>query len=195
MSKHFRRENNLPPLQKRIILCLAEKGAQTINKTKENLTPKGHYKSTYIAFQSLEKKGLIQKQGVKTYRNQEYSTYWLTEEGILSAVLNHASLRRLRLNTRRVHGKTENYEAFFDMVEVVGATKMRGIVELSKQYKTQAQMPDYLVVAPHTLVDNEKQLKAFAQCIKKYPNVKKIYEIKSKRARAKLKKIEEYMRT
>jgi|YelNatPaOPRAMG01_1025707.scaffolds.fasta_scaffold68202_2 hypothetical protein len=88
--------NNLPPLQKRIILCLAEHGPQTINETVNNMKPKGHYKPTWIAFKSLKAKGLIQKQGSKTYLGRKYPQFWLTEKGIVSALVNGANPKTLQ---------------------------------------------------------------------------------------------------
>lgn len=87
MTRKKEKRNNLPPLQKRIILCLAEHGPQTINETTRNMKPKGHYKPTYMAFKSLKAKGLIQKQGSKTYRGREYAQFWLTEKGVITALV------------------------------------------------------------------------------------------------------------
>lgn len=80
-------------MQKRIILCLAEKGPQTINETKENIS--SHYKSTWMAFNSLEKKGLIHKTRDKNYRGREYPQFWLTFEGIILSALEEASINSL----------------------------------------------------------------------------------------------------
>ena len=197
----------LSELEKVVIVALAEKGPMTgydfhLGGKRQRGSRKAIMSSGYWlkvrehlgADLGFIKRVNLRRHKANDRRGRRKDLYWLTEEGIISAALNHASLRRLRQNTRRVYGKTENYEAFYDMAEIVGATKLKGIVEISKQYKTQAQMPDYLVVAPSMLVDNGIQLKTVAECIKKYPNVKKVYENRSQRARAELEKIEGYLR-
>ena len=52
--KPIKKNQYLPPLQKRILLCLAKSHPQTINETVKAI--KGHYKSSWTAFNSLEKK-------------------------------------------------------------------------------------------------------------------------------------------
>jgi|SRR3989304_5441459 len=74
----------LPPLQRRIFIYLAEKDPQTINETVKAL--KGHYKSSWIAFGRLEKKGMIKKVSSKTYRGREYPCFWITEGGVFVAL-------------------------------------------------------------------------------------------------------------
>lgn len=89
MSKKGSKNHNLPQLQKRILLCLAEKGPQTRNEVKKDV--KSAYKNILYSFKSLEKKGLIQKVGHKSYRKQRFPQFWLTFEGIILSVLEGAS--------------------------------------------------------------------------------------------------------
>jgi len=80
-------------LQKRIILHLARNDPQTINETVKKL--KGHYKSSWTAFNALEQKGLIKKVDLKIYRNREYPRFWLTQAGIFVALVEGADAANL----------------------------------------------------------------------------------------------------
>jgi hypothetical protein len=61
------------------------------------MKPKGHYKPTWIAFKSLKAKGLIQKQGSKNLsRPKNIHSFWLTEKGIVSALVNGANPKTLQ---------------------------------------------------------------------------------------------------
>lgn len=130
MSKHLRKGGDLPPLQKRIILCLAERGPQTKNGTKENLKPKGHYKSISLAFDSLEKKDLIKKHGVKKYRNQEWPTYWLTVEGLRAAFKSGVSHVLLRQNVERMWGEQELTPLFFELIQAFGPKNIDKVFDM-----------------------------------------------------------------
>ena len=103
MSKTKAKSNNLPPLQKSIVSCLAKHGLQTINGTMIKLS--GHYKATWTAFKSLEKKGLIEKVNDKhkEYRGRKYPQFWLTERGIASALLHNANPYLLLENIKKAH--------------------------------------------------------------------------------------------
>jgi len=89
MSKRRGKGDSLPPLQKRIVLNLAKSKPQTINETVKSISK--HYKPSWIAFKSLEEKGLVKKIGKKSYRGREYPEFWLTVEGVLVAMLEGAS--------------------------------------------------------------------------------------------------------
>jgi len=122
--------NNLPPLQKRITLCLAEKGPQTINQTAKSIS--GHYKATWIAFNSLEKKGLIEKVNAKIYRGREYPQFWLTLNGSITALLNNANEENVKQNALKLCKDNEEIEA----LEVFfGIAKSLGPETVKKMYK------------------------------------------------------------
>ncbi len=101
MSKRRSRGDSLPPLQRRIVLNLAENKPQTINKTVESTS--SHYKPSWIAFKSLEEKGLITKIGKMSYRGREYPEFWLTVEGVLVAMLEGASPSGLLYRVNEVY--------------------------------------------------------------------------------------------
>ena len=59
----------LPPLQRKVFLYLANNDPKNINETVKAI--KGHYKSSWNAFNGLEKKKLVKIVSSKTYRGQE----------------------------------------------------------------------------------------------------------------------------
>ena len=108
MSKKNSSSTILPPLQRRVILCLAQEGLQTINEVVKNiprleLAPASHYKPTWLAIKSLTEKGYIQAIGAKEYRGRQYPLYWLTGNGILLAFMEGTRLTHLLTETQRIY--------------------------------------------------------------------------------------------
>jgi len=87
MSKRKIKGNKLPPLQKKVVLYLAQNGPKTINEIKTNIPPPAHYKPTWLAIKSLTQKGLVQEVGTKEYRGRKYPKHWLTDEGVMHAYI------------------------------------------------------------------------------------------------------------
>lgn len=170
----------LPSLQKAILINLAEKGPQTINETVQNI--KHHYKPTWIAFDSLEKKGLIQKVDTKTYRGREYPKYWLTVLGQITALFNDANVEDLKQNALKFCKDNEEKEAlevFLDMAKSLGPETTK------KMYKFLLTGDFELSFLP---IDETEIYKAL-NIAKKYPKYWKFTEEKIERMREALEKV------
>ena len=115
MSKQKIKGNKLPPLQKKVILCLAHEGPQTKNKIVTNLPPRAHYKSTWLSIKSLTQKGLIQEVGTKEYNKRKYPTHWLTYEGIFVALIEGANPETLLNKARETFPKNQTLLYFLEM--------------------------------------------------------------------------------
>ena len=120
MTKQKPKGNKLPPLQSKVVLCLARKGNQTKNEINTNipllkLAKKAHYKPTWVAIKSLTKKGLIQEVGTKHRRGQNYPKHWLTEEGIFVALIEGANPETLLNKTRKIFPKNEALLCYLDI--------------------------------------------------------------------------------
>jgi hypothetical protein len=170
----------LPSLQKTIILHLAEKGPQTINETVQNI--KHHYKPTWIAFNSLEKKGLIQKINTKIYRGREYPQFWLTVTGQITALSNGANIEKLKQNALefcRDNEEREALEVFFGMAKSLGPETA------NKMYK-------FLITGNFELsflpIDETEVYKALSVA-KRYPKYWKLTEEKIEKMREALGKV------
>jgi len=121
MSSQKSKGSILPPLQRRIILCLADGGLQTINEITSNipllkLAKVCHYKPTWMAVKWLGKKGLVREAGKKEYRGREYPQFWLTSDGVLVALTEGAPLERLLARTKEIYPKDETLACYLEVV-------------------------------------------------------------------------------
>lgn len=113
MSKPTIKSDYLPPLQKIIVLYLAENAPQTINQTVVAISKS--YKPAWIAFNSLEKKNLITKKDMKSYRGRDYPRYWLTDEGMIMALMEGASADKLLEQTKILYPDTKIIHSFLEI--------------------------------------------------------------------------------
>jgi hypothetical protein len=100
-------------VEKLIILNLAENEPQTKRKTAKAISK--YYKSTWDAFKSLEEKKLIKKATTITYNRNEYSGYWLTDEGILMALMEGANPQKMLKQTMSLYPKAKATHAFLEI--------------------------------------------------------------------------------
>jgi hypothetical protein len=167
-SKSKTKRQFLPPLQKRIFLCLAKTHPQTINETKDAIS--GHYKSTWTAFNSLEDKGIITKMGVKTYRGNEYPCFWLTPAGVFIALVEDIKPSALLTKTIEFYAENKTLQCIVEVATVLGTDMYRiaypsilgkGILEkddIALMFATQLQKELSL-----------KQIKDLISIMRKYP--------------------------
>jgi hypothetical protein len=113
-SKTKMKSDNLPSLQKQIVLHLAENEPQTINQTVKAISK--FYKATWIAFNSLKKKKLIRKTDVKEYRGRKYPRFWLTDEGMIMALMEGANVDKLLEQTRSLFPDAEITHCFLEIM-------------------------------------------------------------------------------
>jgi hypothetical protein len=118
MSIGFVKGNILPPLQKRIVLHLAENEPQTINETVTAI--EGHYKSSWIAFNKLEEKQIIKKIDTKSYRGREYPRFWLTDTGVLIALFEGVGFEVLLERTLEIYPDDKNIQILLELSPVFG---------------------------------------------------------------------------
>jgi hypothetical protein len=114
MSKAKTKSDNLPPLQKLIVLYFAKNEPKTINETVQALGKS--YKPTWIAFNSLEEKKLIVKTGAKDYRGQKYPRFWLTDEGMILALMDGADANKLLAETKLLYPNAEVAHIFLEII-------------------------------------------------------------------------------
>jgi hypothetical protein len=178
MSKHKKQSNTLPPLQKKIVLYLAKTGPQTINQTAKKI--KHSYKPSWIAFNSLEEKGIVRKGKTKEYRGNKYPLYWLTEEGVITALIEKASPTDLLAKTKEVYPNNQMLQYGLEMAPNLNldifrifltALKNKGTLEpvdLGTIFFTQMQTDmtlEKLVKALETMKKYPKEYKHFREQI------------------------------
>ena len=116
--KPLKKNQLLPSLQKRIILNLAKNKPQTINETAKAI--KGHYKASWLAFKSLEKKGIIKKVTSKKYRGREYPCFWATDSGIFIALLEGANPATLLEKTLKFYPQNKDLQCLLETSLILG---------------------------------------------------------------------------
>ena len=199
MSKQKTKGNKLPSLQKRVVLCLAQKGPQTINEVKTNIphlqyavARVTHYKPTWLALKSLIQKELVQEVGTKEYRGRKYPTYWLTDEGVLVALIEGANPKTLLKKTKEIFPENQMLLYCLEIApklnpEVFGigysAVKTKGKLE-----------PIDLATILFTQMQTETPRQAFKEAVeilKKYPKQYKSFKERVEQMFESLKRLKE----
>lgn len=187
MSKMKSEGYSLGSLQKQVILCLAEKGRQTINETKETIH--GHYKSTNIAFHSLEKKQLIKRIGVKEYRKRKFDTFWLADKGLINAISNNADLKLLLSNVKKVYPNDKEKALLVELSTIVDKEFIATTYYLKQTTEVDVNMIVNLTIIASSQGLDAKQInmkfRELNRILRKYPKFhKEIRNIMQKNVKA-----------
>jgi hypothetical protein len=168
MSISKREGKTLPSLQKTIVLHLAKTGPQTINETVGKI--KHSYKPSWIAFNALEEKGIVRKGKAKEYCGNEYPLHWLTEEGVITALLEGASPTDLLVKTREVYPNNQMLQYGLEMAPHLNRDIFRIFLSAlkSKGKLDPADLGAILFTQMETNVTPDKLFKAL-DTMKKYP--------------------------
>jgi hypothetical protein len=168
MSKLQAKRNGFPPLQKRIILHLAKSGPQTINETVKGIS--GQYKSSWIAFQALKKKGLIKEVTLKNYRARDYPRFWITESGIYIALYEGAKPETLLSKTLEIYPENRDLQFLIEAVPILGtnAFDVLYLAALTNGQIPQTDVASILATQMQTKFTPEVT-RQFIAVLKKYP--------------------------
>jgi hypothetical protein len=163
----------LHKLQRMILLHLAENEPQTANETSIKIDK--DYKPTSTAFKTLEKLNLITETKIKKYRNRKYSEFWLTDEGIVLAILEGANHEKMSKQAQKLHPDDKALHLFLDVAPYID----RQIIEMTYSSVKESGDLDFMDVmnvlflqAP-TEMDRENA-KKLSVTLKKYPEEYKI---------------------
>jgi hypothetical protein len=173
MSTKKTKGNNLPSLQKRILLYLAKHEPQTINETVKGIRSpqyRSSYKSSWTSFNSLEKKGLIKKADVKTYCGREYPRFWLSSAGVFVALVEGASAQDLLERTIKAYPNEKVLQCCLELAPFTGIDGYRVVLSaiLSRGKFEQSDAITMML----TQMEKDlsiKQLKQLLEVLKKYP--------------------------
>ncbi|MGB9694254.1 MAG: hypothetical protein ACPLYF_05360, partial [Fervidobacterium sp.] len=166
MSNKEPKYGNLPKLQRRIVLCLAHFGPMNIREANKKLS--GEYTSTNRAMHELEKKGIIQKVKTQKYRGREFRKFWLTDSGLLLAVIYKANPEILKEHVKNIYGMNEHYSVFFETINVFPSEQLS---ELYTLFKTTAKGLRVKAIPINIM---EKTRQDFLKAILKSPTYRKI---------------------
>ncbi|NLE05044.1 MAG: hypothetical protein GX638_09625 [Crenarchaeota archaeon] len=169
MSTINLKSDNLPSLQKLIIIHLSKNSPQTINETVNALSKS--YKPVWMAFNSLQKKKLIRKTQIKTYRNRDFSKYWLTDEGMILAMLEGANPEFLLQESKVLFPELKFVHCFLESVPKLEPFVLRVARSVVKD-KGSLDFADVATIfmSQSTTQVSLESMKAFASTLKKYPN-------------------------
>ena len=160
--------NSFPPLQKTIILYLAQSKPQTINEIKKGI--KGHYKSTHTSFKALEKKGLVKSITSKLYRGREYPRFWLTELGIFIALIRGAKTEALLKTTSQIYPESKNSQFLIEAVPILGKNAF-DVLHLAVSNKGVIEQRHLSLIFANQKELTPKQRTQFIKVLKKHPEL------------------------
>lgn len=183
MSKQKTKRYKLPPLQKKVLLCLAKMGPQTINEIKNNIpqlepahTSKSHYKPTWMAVKSLIQKNLVHQIALKKYRGRKYPKLWLTDEGVIAAVIEGVDPNGLLKKTRDLYPDNQILLYFLEIAPKLNPEVFRiGYSAIKSKGKLE---PIDLATILFTQMQTETHTQVFKQAIeilKRYPKEHKSF--------------------
>ena len=172
ISVPFTGNHLFPPLQERILLCLAERNPQTINEAVKAM--KGSYKSTWLAFNSLENRKMIAKVSSKQYRGREYSCFWLTPDGSLAALLAGAHAPTMLEKSLRIYPEDSSLQFLLEAIPVLG-TGFLSIALGASLSKGKIEDSDIALIYASQVQTglSSDQKKEFARIPRKYPSQRK----------------------
>jgi len=161
-------ENSFPPLQKRIILYLAQNRPQTINQTRKGI--KGHYKSTWTAFNALKKKGLVESITSKHYRGRQYPCFWVTELGLYLALCEGIKSESLLKTTLEIYPDNKNLQFLIEAVPILGKNAF-DVLHLAVSNKGVIEQRQLISIFDNQKELTPKQRTQFIRVLKKYPEL------------------------
>ena len=165
------------PLQRCIILHLAQTKPQTINETAKGISK--DYKSSWIAFKKLEKKGLVKEVNKKYYRGNQFSYFWLTEIGILQALNEDADPKHLLNQTLEIYPQNRYLQFFIEATLIFGTVIVTELGEdiLGDPEKVETSLISCLSANLMSLASEiqnpivQKQIAKLRILLKKYPEL------------------------
>ena len=118
-----KREEELPPLQKRIVLLLAEKGPLTRNEITVTLKPPSTTKPVLYASSSLTRKSIIEVVDQKERFGRKFPKYWFTAKGLFLARQSGTEPEILLKTIQRFFPKDEDKKLIANLVSRIDKLK------------------------------------------------------------------------
>jgi hypothetical protein len=183
----------LPPLQKIILLYLAKTHPETKNATAKAI--KGHYKSSWMAFNYLEEKGLIAKIDMKEYRGRLHPRFWLTTSGVFLALIEGINPKILLTRTVEIYPENKALQCIVEVTKILG-TGMHKIAYSTILDKGKLEETDVSTMFA-TQLQRElslEQIKDLISIMKRYPEQFGNFKVQTDQAIENLKKVELFLK-
>ena len=172
-SKPITKEAFLPPLRKKVFLYLANNNPKTISETVKAL--KSHYKSTWNAFNNLEKKSLIKPVSSKSYQGQEYSRYWVTEDGAFIALCEGAKAPKIIERTLKIYPENKRLNYLLESVSILGTEAFNyGYFAFVSKGKLDQNDISKMIITQSSL--SPQRLIQYFELLIKYPDEKQKFD-------------------
>ena len=158
----------LPPLQKRIILFLAQN--QPMNKHATAKAMNEHTRSTWLSFKSLENNGLIKKIDRRMSLGRERNCYWLTDSGIFLALIEGAEPKKVLKRTEEIYPENKMLQCVIEITAILG-TGMHKIAYSAVLTKGKLEQDDRSAMMSAQLQKelSLEQIQELMAIMKKYP--------------------------
>jgi len=156
-------------LQKLIVFYLAKSDPQTINRTAKEI--KKSYKPTHTAFKSLEKKKLITKTGTWEYNGRDFALFWLTGEGIITAMFEGADKALLLEESKRIFPNEEIVLCFLEVVQYVNPKVIELAYNVVKNKGTIEFVDAMTILVSIARFEDVETMKKIFAVLKKYPEM------------------------
>ena len=168
MAKTLTKNDTLPSLQKAIVTYMADNEPKTIRQISKGLSK--DYSATYTSFKSLEKKKLVSKTTVKRYREQDFDCYWLTDEGMIMALMEGADADKLLAQTKTLNPDAEITHCFLQVIPLFDPVIIRTAYSYVKGKGTLefAEVAQIILSGTAEAMDIETG-KRIATILKQYP--------------------------
>ena len=168
MAKPKTQSDDLQSVEKLIVLNLARNKPQTKRETAKAISK--HYKSTWDAYKRLEEKKLIQPASTKPYNTIDYPRYWLTDEGIMRALIEGAKPERMLKQVKILYPDAKPTHVFLTIAQFVHSEVLK-MVYSSVKGKNKIGLREILIVflsQPSIAMDDDAA-KKIATALKEYP--------------------------
>jgi hypothetical protein len=108
----------LPPLQKQIVLYLAENPPQIRFRISKGI--KGYYKSVCKAIKDLLGKKIVVETEKRKYTDDDSTDYWLTPAGVFVALVQGANPKTVLKRTIEVYPDNKMLQCFVELTTILG---------------------------------------------------------------------------
>lgn len=172
-KKKMKKMTNIPPVQRKIILHLANSKPKTINETANEL--KAHYKSTWNAFKKLEEKNFVKSVGSKLHQGQVYPQYWVTGDGAFIALCEGAKQQHLIRSIFEIYPDNKDLQYLLESVSILGTEAFKvGYLAIVKKGKLEQEDITRMLIVQSAFTP--EILLRFREMLLKYPEQKKKYD-------------------
>ncbi len=178
MSKTKIDSTNLPSLQHLIVRHFTESEPETINQTSKEL--KKQYKATHCAFESLIKKGIICQKNIYEWRGQKFPKYWLTNQGVLSALLSEMDTKKFTKNIEQFSNFGANAKPIVFLANALQSdsanvrTIAKEMIKFLLSMMTEGESSDSNMPLEETEKMIEEQTKFFHDLQEQFPSMSKL---------------------